>query len=69
MNLPKLRQRVCAWFVKTFADKRWAKKVSDALTIQDLWHLASKRVPPIVFEYFRGGADNEITLRANSIAW
>lgn len=45
------------------------KNVEDALTTADLWQLMEKRVPPIVSEYFRGGADYETTLRANVLAF
>ena len=41
------------------------KKIAEALTTEDLWKLMRRRVPPIVAEYFRGGADAETTLRAN----
>ncbi len=41
------------------------QKIADALTTEDLWQLMRQRVPPIVSEYFRGGADAETTLRAN----
>lgn len=41
------------------------QKIEDALTTADLWKLMRRRVPPIVSEYFRGGADYETTLRAN----
>jgi len=41
------------------------KKIEDALTTNDLWQLMERRVPPIVSEYFRGGADAETTLRGN----
>jgi len=44
---------------------RAEKKIADALTIEDLWKLMLRRVPPIVSEYFRGGADSEITMRGN----
>lgn len=40
-------------------------KIADALTTEDLWKLMRRRVPPIVSEYFRGGADAETTMRAN----
>jgi len=40
-------------------------KITNALNTQDLWKLMLRRVPPIVSEYFRSGADNEITMRAN----
>jgi L-lactate dehydrogenase (cytochrome) len=46
-------------------EKKWATRVADAQTTADLWKLFARRVPPIVGEYFRGAADNEITLRAN----
>lgn len=35
------------------------------MTTADLWRLMRRRVPPIVSEYFRGGADSETTLRGN----
>ena len=41
------------------------QKIADALTTADLWKLMRRRVPPIVSEYFRGGADAETTLRGN----
>lgn len=44
---------------------RQEQRIADALTTDDLWLLMQKRVPPIVSEYFRGGADAETTLRAN----
>ena len=44
---------------------RQERKIADALTTADLWKLMRKRVPPIVTEYFRGGADDETTLRGN----
>jgi isopentenyl diphosphate isomerase/L-lactate dehydrogenase-like FMN-dependent dehydrogenase len=47
------------------SEKRCERRVAEALMIEDLWRLAQRRVPPIVWEYFRGGADYETTLRAN----
>lgn len=41
------------------------EKIADAYTTADLWKLMRRRVPPIVSEYFRGGADSETTLRGN----
>ena len=35
------------------------------MTTEDIWCRMQRRVPPVVSEYFRGGADAEITLRAN----
>jgi isopentenyl diphosphate isomerase/L-lactate dehydrogenase-like FMN-dependent dehydrogenase len=37
----------------------------DCMTTEDIWCRMQRRVPPVVSEYFRGGADAEITLRAN----
>lgn len=37
-----------------------------ALNIDDLRELARRRLPRMVFDYIDGGADDEITLRANS---
>jgi isopentenyl diphosphate isomerase/L-lactate dehydrogenase-like FMN-dependent dehydrogenase len=36
------------------------------LTIADLRRLAKRRLPRVVFDYIDGGADDEVTLRANS---
>lgn len=41
------------------------RQIADALTTGDLWKLMRRRVPPIVSEYIRGGADSETTLRGN----
>lgn len=47
------------------SEKKWAKRVADARSTEDLWKLFVRRVPPIVSEYFRGAADGEITLKGN----
>lgn len=47
------------------SEKKWANRVADAQTTEDLWKLFVRRVPPIVSEYFRGAADGEITLKGN----
>ena len=44
---------------------RLERRIADAVTTADLWTIMRRRVPPIVSEYFRGGADAEITLRGN----
>ncbi len=44
---------------------RQEQQIADALTTEDLWRLMRRRVPPVVSEYFRGGADAETTLRSN----
>ncbi len=45
--------------------ERWARRVEKCVTVDHLRQVMEKRVPPIVREYYRGGADNEITLRDN----
>ena len=42
---------------------------SDALSIEDLRRAARARLPRSVFEFFDGGAEDEITLRANRAAF
>ena len=42
-----------------------SSELRDALCTEDLWRRMRKRVPPIVSEYFVGGADEEITLKGN----
>ncbi len=49
--------------------QRRERKIDDALTTADLWKLATQRIPPIAFEYFRGAADSESTSRGNVIAF
>lgn len=44
---------------------RWAAEVEKCVTIDHLRQVMEKRIPPVVREYYRGGADNEITLRDN----
>jgi L-lactate dehydrogenase (cytochrome) len=44
---------------------RKQQRLADAQTTEDLWRLMRRRIPPIVSEYFRGGADAETTLRGN----
>ncbi|HTZ47765.1 MAG TPA: alpha-hydroxy acid oxidase [Verrucomicrobiae bacterium] len=41
-------------------------RLSRAVNIQDLRELARRRLPNVVFDYLDGGAEDEITLRANS---
>jgi len=41
------------------------KLIEEAITTEDLWRIMLRRIPPIVSEYFRGGADSETTMRAN----
>jgi L-lactate dehydrogenase (cytochrome) len=39
--------------------------VQRAVTIEDLRHLAKRRLPRVIFDYIDGGADGEVTLREN----
>ena len=39
------------------------------LTIEDLRRLARRRLPRVVFDYIDGGAEGEVTLRANCRAF
>ena len=50
-------------------ERKCAKRVAQALTTDDLWTLLQRRVPKIANEYFRGGADDEITLLESVIAF
>jgi L-lactate dehydrogenase (cytochrome) len=43
--------------------------LSDAITIEDLRRMAQKRLPKVVFDYLDGGAEDEVTLRANCAAF
>lgn len=52
-------------FLHRRSETKWATRVADAQTTDDLWRLFNQRVPRVVGEYFRGGADGEITLRGN----
>src|SRR3954469_18492859 len=44
-------------------------KAPHVLNIADLRRLAKRRVPPVVFDYIDGGADDEVTLRGNARAF
>ncbi len=44
---------------------RLQRQLADAINTADLWKMMRRRIPPIASEYFRGGADAEITLRGN----
>ncbi len=47
------------------AETSGARKVSKAVNIHDLRTLAKRRLPEVVFDYLDGGAEDEVTLRAN----
>jgi isopentenyl diphosphate isomerase/L-lactate dehydrogenase-like FMN-dependent dehydrogenase len=44
-------------------------RLSSVVNIADLRVLARRRLPPVVFDYIDGGAEDEITLRANERAF
>jgi len=44
-------------------------RLSQAVNIADLRRMAQRRLPPVVFDYIDGGAEDEITLRANERAF
>jgi len=44
-------------------------KLSRAVNIADLRRMAQRRLPPVVFDYIDGGAEDEVTLRANERAF
>ena len=44
-------------------------RLSSVVNVSDLRRLARRRLPPVVFDYIDGGAEDEITLRANEDAF
>jgi isopentenyl diphosphate isomerase/L-lactate dehydrogenase-like FMN-dependent dehydrogenase len=50
---------------------RAARRVASprALNIEDLRHLAQKRLPRVVFDFLDGGAEDELTMEANRAAF
>ena len=44
-------------------------RLSQVVNIADLRRMAQQRLPPVVFDYIDGGAEDEITLRANERAF
>ena len=44
-------------------------RLSRAVNIADLRRMAQQRLPPVVFDYIDGGAEDEITMRANERAF
>jgi (S)-mandelate dehydrogenase len=43
--------------------------LSKAISIEDLRRIAKRRVPRAIFDFFDGGAEDEVTLRANRAAF
>jgi L-lactate dehydrogenase (cytochrome) len=44
-------------------------RLSEVVNIADLRRMAQRRLPPVIFDYIDGGAEDEITLRANERAF
>ena len=44
-------------------------RASQAINIADLRRMARRRLPPVIFDYIDGGAEDEVTLRANERAF
>jgi isopentenyl diphosphate isomerase/L-lactate dehydrogenase-like FMN-dependent dehydrogenase len=44
-------------------------RLSEAVNVADLRRMAKRRLPPVVFDYIDGGAEDEITMRANERAF
>src|SRR5688500_12527717 len=44
-------------------------KLSEAVNIEDLRQLARRRLPRAIFDFFDGGAEDEVTLRENRAAF
>jgi L-lactate dehydrogenase (cytochrome) len=49
--------------------RRWAERLDRCYTIGDLQQLFEKRIPPVVGDYFLGGAGDERTMRDNVAAF
>ncbi|TWT33508.1 L-lactate dehydrogenase [cytochrome] [Posidoniimonas corsicana] len=49
--------------------RRWTQRLDKCFTISDLKSLFEKRIPPVVGDYFLGGASDERTLRENEAAF
>ncbi len=49
--------------------RRWGKRLAHCFTIGDIEKLFARRIPPVVGDYFVGGASDERTLRDNLAAF
>lgn len=55
----------CLDYCRARSENGWAKAVADCPAIADLRRLMERRVPPVVTDYFLGGAGEEQTLKDN----
>ena len=51
------------------AIRRAPRRLQDCYVIEDLRQLARRRLPRFIFEFFDGGAEQELTLNANRQAY
>ena len=49
--------------------RRWSRRLEKCFTISDLKRLFERRIPPVVGDYFLGGASDERTMRDNKEAF
>ena len=68
-RIPKRLLQLLSSYSHSKSVPKWKREVEKCVTIDHLRLVMEKRVPPIVREYYRGGADNEITLRDNVLAF
>ena len=52
-----------------WTERRWPARLDSCFTISDLKRLFEKRIPPVVGDYFLGGASDERTMRDNVAAF
>jgi L-lactate dehydrogenase (cytochrome) len=74
MNGPRrrLRKLLGPLGVAQFRLPEWTltrRRLAGAATIEDLRRIAKRRLPRGVFDYIDGGAEDELTMRANSAAY
>src|ERR1700682_1814495 len=50
-------------------DRRIVANLARAISIEDLRQLARRRLPRAIFDFFDGGAEDEVTLRENRAAF
>ncbi len=67
-NKPGLLQKLLSPFHQSTI-RRWSARLADCYTISDIQKLFEKRIPPVVGDYFLGGAGEERTMRDNIAAF
>ena len=55
--------------LRTDVSGRVPRRLQDCYVIEDLRQLARRRLPRFIFEFFDGGAEQELTLQANRLAF